>query len=106
MLRGCIEFTRSSASFGDVQCSLGRREQLNLQTPFLDGSHIYGVSSSQLEALRDKSRDKGLLMVQPRRANRDLLPQTKAERPTDCLDFTQATKCFHAGDDRVNQIPH
>jgi len=105
MLRGCIEFTRSSASFGDIQCSLGRREQLNLQTPFLDGSHIYGVSPSQLEALRDKSRGKGLLLVQARRANKDLLPQTKAERPSDCLDFTQATKCFHAVDDRVNQNP-
>ena len=104
MLRGCIEFTRSSASFGDVQCSLGKREHLNLQTSFLDGSHIYGVDQAQLETLRDRTTGRGLLAVQTK-GGRTLLPRQTAERPSDCLDFTKATKCFHAGDDRVNQNP-
>ncbi len=30
MKHSCIEFTRSSASFGDVECTLGPREQVSL----------------------------------------------------------------------------
>ncbi len=105
--RGCIEFTRSSASFGDLSCSLGRREQLNLQTGFLDGSHIYGVNQEQLESLRDRatSGTKGLLRTQLLSNGHHMLPSQQTDKPSDCLDFTPTTKCFHAGDDRVNQNP-
>jgi len=106
--RSCIEFTRSSASFGDLSCSLGRREQLNLQTGFLDGSHIYGTDEQQAESLRDRistsPNAKGLLRTQIVDGHH-LMPAQQTDKPSDCLDFTLKTKCFHAGDDRVNQNP-
>ncbi len=107
MSRDCIEFTRSSATFGDVSCTLGKREQLNLVTQWLDGSHIYGTNDAQLEKLRDRltKGGKGLLAVQKKALGNDMLPMQTTVKPTDCLDFTASTKCFHAGDDRVNQNP-
>jgi len=69
MLHNCIEFTRSSASFGDVECTLGPREQINLQTAFLDGSHIYGATPSEMEQVRDRINNAGLLKVQRRSNN-------------------------------------
>jgi len=106
MKHNCIEFTRSSASFGDVTCKLGQREQINMQTAFLDASHIYGTSSEENEKLRDKN-GRGLMEVQQRsdNHNEDLLPASKKKRPSDCLDFRPDTKCFVSGDDRVNQNP-
>ncbi len=105
MSHGCIEFTRSSASFGDVACTLGPREQVNMQTPYLDASHVYGTSAEENAKLREGKG--GLMRVQARSANRneDLLPASKQERPSDCLDFRPETKCFVAGDDRINQNP-
>lgn len=108
MKHRCIEFTRASASFGDVSCKLGQREQINMQTSFLDGSHIYGVSLEESEKLRDRSGgQRGLLRSQKisDKYGYDLLPHSKNERPSDCLDYTKETKCFVAGDDRVNQNP-
>lgn len=108
MTHNCIEFTRSSASFGDVQCTLGPREQVNLQTSFLDGSHIYGTTNTMNRNLRDTVNGRGLMLTQTRNRNNhneDLLPASKSEQPSDCLDFTPQTKCFVAGDDRVNQNP-
>jgi len=107
MSHDCIEFTRSSASFGDIACTLGPREQINLQTAFLDGSHIYGSTPKEMEQVRDRINNAGLLKVQKRtnNVNEDLLPMETAERPGDCLDFKPTTKCFMAGDDRVNQNP-
>ena len=108
MKHECIEFTRSSASFGEPTCQLGQREQVNLQTSFLDASHVYGVTNTEIEKLRDRRNGaKGLMKVQSfsANANQDLLPASTADKPADCLDFTAKTKCFVAGDDRVNQNP-
>lgn len=76
-----------------------------MQTAFLDGSHIYGANEELNRKLRTGTS--GLLRLQERSANRneDLLPASVQERPSDCLDFTPTTKCFVAGDDRVNQNP-
>lgn len=106
MKHNCIEFTRSSASFGDVACTLGPREQVNMQTAFLDASHIYGASFSDNAKLRQNIG--GLMRVQtrnPQNPNEDLLPASTQTRPSDCLDFRPTTKCFVAGDDRINQNP-
>jgi len=108
MRHECIEFTRSSASFGDPTCQLGQREQLNMQTSFLDGSHIYGITLEENNNLRDRKNGKrGMMRVQSLSNNprHDLLPQSSKDRPSDCLDFTNTTKCFIGGDDRVNQNP-
>ena len=101
MTHKCIEFTRSSATFGDIDCTLGRREQLNLQSSFLDGSMVYGAKQEVLDKLRDRSKGRGLMML----VDSDLLPQDPTEKPSDCLDFRDDQRCFRGGDDRVNQNP-
>lgn len=100
MTHPCIEFTRASASFSDIECSLGKREQLNLQTSFIDGSLVYGVKKEDLDNLRDKVIGRGRMLVQ---AKTNLLPKDMTKEPSDCLDFTEEKRCFRAGDDRVNQ---
>jgi peroxidase len=102
MNHDCIEFTRSSSAFGDLQCAGEVREQLNLQTPFLDASLIYGTTKDQNEKLRDVLNGKGRLIMQQKRR---LLPMDKTKEPSDCLDFTEKRRCFVSGDDRVNQNP-
>lgn len=92
MTHKCIEFTRSSATFPDIHCSIGRREQLNLQTAFLDGSILYGTSEKNLKELRDP-QGKGLMKLQPN----DLLPMDMTKEPSDCLDFTETERCFKSG---------
>ena len=101
MTHNCIEFTRSSATFADIDCTLGRREQLNLQSPFLDGSLIYGTKQETLEKLRDRNRGRGMMLL----LENDLLPQDQTEKPSDCLDFREDQRCFKGGDDRINQNP-
>jgi peroxidase len=101
MAHECIEFTRSSATFADVECTLGRREQLNLQSSFLDGSIMYSTKQADLEKLRDRTRGRGMMRL----AQNDLLPQDQTEKPSDCLDFRPNQRCFKGGDDRVNQNP-
>ncbi|RMZ96965.1 chorion peroxidase isoform X1 [Brachionus plicatilis] len=99
MTHKCIEFTRSTATFTDPMCQSPERGQLNMQTAFLDGSSIYGVSVEDNAKLRDKSMGKGRMMV----SSGNLLPKNNKERPSDCLDFTKEKRCFKAGDDRCNQ---
>jgi hypothetical protein len=95
MKHPCIEFTRSSATFSDVDCSLGRREHLNLVTSFIDGSHIYGTKPETLKKIRGISNGgKGLMAMQ---TNTFLLPKDMTPKPADCLDFTHEKRCFHAG---------
>ena len=38
----CMSFVRSSATVSDFDCSLGPREQLNIQTHWIDLSQLYG----------------------------------------------------------------
>ena len=97
MKHGCIEFTRSSATFPDVFCTLGKREQLSLTTPFIDASHVYGTDLETLKKLRDRS-EKGALLTQKRGgAVGDLMPPDLTPKPSDCLDYTNKTRCFMAG---------
>ena len=77
-----------------------------MQTSFLDGSHIYGANVKKNTKLREMKC--GLLIAQKRNIanrNEDLLPASKDEKPADCLNFKPETKCFIAGDDRINQNP-
>ena len=99
MSHKCIEFTRSTASFSDLQCKNFERAQINMQSSYLDGSSIYAVKQEENEKLRDRSFGKGRLLVTPG----NLLPKNMKEKPSDCLDFSPERRCFKAGDDRVNQ---
>ena len=99
MSHKCIEFTRSTATFNDPACQNPERGQLNMQTDYLDGSSIYGVSIEENEKLRDRSVGKGRMMV----SEGNLLPKNNKTKPADCLDFSKERRCFKAGDDRCNQ---
>lgn len=100
MTHPCIEFTRASPAFPDTLCSSPVREQINLQSSYLDGSMIYGLKLEDNLKLRDNSTGRGRLLVQP---GLNLLPKDMTKNPSDCLDFTESKRCFRAGDDRVNQ---
>lgn len=99
MRHGCLEFLRSSAAFGDLSCGDTRREQLNLQTSYLDGSIIYGIIESDLMPLRE---GRGKFRMQPRRG---LLPPDMTPEPSDCIDFADNRRCFKSADNRINQNP-
>lgn len=94
MKHDCIEFARATFAFPDENCQSDLREQLNLQTSFLDGSVIYGTDSETLSKVRGNPRGKGMLELQP---GTDLLPKDITPEPADCLEFTNETRCFVAG---------
>jgi hypothetical protein len=52
MRMSCMKFTRSSASFSNLNCDQSYREQLNLYSSYLDGSAIYGNSLEKSQQLR------------------------------------------------------
>ncbi|CAH1270785.1 PXDN [Branchiostoma lanceolatum] len=58
--RPCLEFARSR-SCPNEGCRMGRRQQLNQITAFVDASNVYGSSDEEIEELRDRSGPVGHL---------------------------------------------
>ncbi|XP_069110183.1 peroxidase-like protein [Argopecten irradians] len=90
----CMPFSRSTASVS-LDCMPGQREQLNTLTSYIDASNVYGSTQAEQDSVRTmingKLRTKG-----------NGLP----ERPDGCIkDQSPADYCFHAGDERVNELP-
>ncbi|KAI8495464.1 hypothetical protein Bbelb_269190 [Branchiostoma belcheri] len=54
--RRCLPFARSR-SCPNEWCRLGKRQQLNQLTAFVDASNVYGSSDEEMEALREHSVD-------------------------------------------------
>ncbi|CAH1270789.1 PXDN [Branchiostoma lanceolatum] len=52
--RRCLEFARSR-SCPNEGCRMGRRQQLNQITAFVDASNVYGSSEGEIEELRQRS---------------------------------------------------
>jgi peroxidase len=100
MKHDCIEFARATFAFPDEQCQSNLREQLNMQTSFIDASHVYGTDLETLNKVRQQPVGKGMLTLQK---GTDILPPDMTPQPADCLEFTNQTRCFVAGDNRVNQ---
>jgi peroxidase len=106
----CMSFTRSAAMCGTGATSVffesvSSREQINQITAYIDGSMVYGSSSSQSLKLRNAT-GKGLLK-QGRESvpGKHLLPHNDDEF-VDCLKPRESVKevpCFLAGDRRVNE---
>ncbi|CAF0776314.1 unnamed protein product [Brachionus calyciflorus] len=95
----CMRFTRSSAAFSTFDCRLGHREQLNLLTSFIDGTQIYGPSTSRSNELR--SFQGGQLRSSPSIVNnRQNLPHAQ---DGSCRGTNEQVKCFAGGEGRVNE---
>ncbi|TRY95993.1 hypothetical protein DNTS_002156 [Danionella cerebrum] len=121
--QSCMAFFRSAPS---CVSPLGRREQLNAITAFVDASMVYGSSEVLASSLRNLSSPLGLLSVNQIHSDQGLefmpfLPRTQPHldpcgprernRPAQKLETLQElnmTKenrsfCFQAGDSRANE---
>jgi len=100
----CMNFARSLSS-PSLKCGLQSREQLNQITHWLDGSNIYGSTTSEAMHLRG---DRGRMKVSAQRGSSfGSLPSCAREQTgkvTGC-DVCGGRKkdCFFAGDFRVNE---
>ncbi|KAF8790333.1 uncharacterized protein LOC129959954 isoform X2 [Argiope bruennichi] len=92
----CISFVRSLAG----QLTLGRREQLNQVTAFVDASNVYGSDRCEARMLRTFIGGKLNVTRHPQGA-KDLLPQTSNHK--DCV--APSGLCFEAGDSRASEQP-
>lgn len=98
MKMSCMQFTRSSAAFPSFDCRLGHREQLNLLSPFIDLTQVYGPNAARSRELRSLQR--GQLLASQGPNGQIYLPtaQDGACRHTD-----STVKCFAAGEGRTNE---
>lgn len=95
----CMKLTRSSGSFQNLNCQMNHREQLNIQTHYLDLSQLYGSEDIQSKKLR--LFKKGLLKTARIKGLKGhFLPQAKAGT---CSRETSRMKCFESGDSRTSQ---
>lgn len=102
--RGCMNFVRSEPC---PSCALGPREQMNAVTPFVDLSHIYGLTPQIARNLR--SGRGGRLRGQfPKTGSAALMQDYPLLMPADLNNTdgcsTRNRPCFLGGDPlRVNQ---
>ncbi|XP_064483385.1 chorion peroxidase-like [Ornithodoros turicata] len=94
----CLNFVRSS---GCTTCTIHPREQTSQQTAYVDASHVYGASQTNMENVRDVDKPALLLM----RPENQLLPPSLTPTTDGCSDLSHNMFCFRAGDRRVNQQP-
>ncbi|UYV63449.1 hypothetical protein LAZ67_2004110 [Cordylochernes scorpioides] len=85
----CISFARSLAG----QLTLGRREQLNQVTSYLDASNVYGSDACEARILRTFVGGRLNVTKHPLRGKKDLLPQTADNK--ECR--APSGLCFLAG---------
>ena len=109
----CMSFSRSAAMCGTGATSVffesvSSREQINQITAYIDGSMVYGSSTSQALKLRNTTAGKGLLKQGLETVpGKHLLPFNDDEfvdclRPLNVKNQKQVP-CFLAGDRRANE---
>ncbi|XP_061167630.1 peroxidasin-like [Saccostrea echinata] len=93
----CIPMVRSAPGVGPM-CYTTKREQLNLATAFIDGSHIYGTNTETLRQIVDANT--GKLKVN----GNNMIP---AADPVieNCILEKSFDYCPKLGDDRINLSP-
>jgi peroxidase len=98
----CMSFVRSLASVNDFDCNLGPREQLNVQTAWIDLSMVYGYNDDLAASLR--SNDDGTLKASLDANGDEFLPFVEGE---ECLnsrvttEYSRRVRCFLEGDPRA-----
>ncbi|XP_063411220.1 peroxidase-like [Mytilus trossulus] len=98
--RTCMNFVRALGST-NLECELGPRQQLNMNTHYLDGSAVYGSNKATADSLREFNG--GRLKTS---TNNQLLPKDIPNKSSCKLPAGNPNiKCFLAGDPRVNQQP-
>ncbi|XP_069018977.1 eosinophil peroxidase [Embiotoca jacksoni] len=120
-VQSCMPFFRSAPSCGAGVLPHRHREQLNAITSFVDGSMVYGSSSSLASALRNGSSPLGSMSLNLQHSDQELaympfLPRLQAHLdPCGPRNSTtsgesdrsthreNATSCFRAGDSRANE---
>ncbi|XP_066268393.1 peroxidasin homolog [Branchiostoma lanceolatum] len=106
----CLEFVRSSPA-PNPGCRVGRRQQLDQITAFIDASMVYGSSEEELEHLRDPSLGRGQLKSKSNPGDagkKELLPSAITDEfhcPESSNPSSRNQPCFQAGDVRVNEQP-
>jgi len=97
----CMSYVRSLASVRDFDCNLGPREQLNLQTSWVDMSFLYGTNRPQTQSLRKNVS--GLLLVDTIGKNQFLPsnPKVSCSNSRQAPDYSRRQRCFLTGDPRV-----
>ncbi|XP_052771017.1 peroxidase-like [Mya arenaria] len=93
----CMNFVRSIAGHSD-SCEIGRRDQLNQATSFLDASFLYGHNDEDAGKIR--SFQGGKL-----RMTRDKLFPAGLEDQTHCELQNQGDYCMKSGDFRIHVMP-
>ena len=105
--QSCINFTRSSPTFANLDCNLKNktnyREQLNLVSSFLDASQVYGFNKVKADQLRSKS--KGFLRSSEGVSSKaKYLPVTYDDNQSDqCSKTNSSIKCFVGGETRTTE---
>jgi peroxidase len=97
----CMSFVRSMASVNAFDCYLSPREQLNVQTSWLDLSQLYGYYPELTNKLRGKN---GLLKSSRDEDNNEFLPyKSKKEclKTRQAAEYSRRPKCFISGDPRT-----
>lgn len=93
----CMEFVRSAPTTG-IDCNLGRREQINQVTSFIDASPVYGSDQDRAETTRELKRGR-LRAGGPAH----LPPDHTAARA--CRSGALSAECLAGGDHRAGEQP-
>ncbi|TMS38438.1 hypothetical protein L596_005166 [Steinernema carpocapsae] len=97
----CMTYSRTYTAPRE-NCTLGVREQGNLASSFLDGSHIYGSTTERTNKLR--SFRNGLLLVRAQSGRGDL-PPSGEEVTEHCASVSSLQPCFLTGSEDTNLFP-
>lgn len=98
----CMEFARSAPAPKE-RCRLGPRDHANQVTAVIDASNVYGSTPEETNLLR--SFNNGLLRSMEQPGFKDLLPPGTDAEIMECQMRGRNSKCFLAGDVRVNEQP-
>lgn len=98
----CMEFSRSAPA-AKRGCRLGARDHTNQVTAFIDASTVYGSTAEETDQLR--SFRKGMLRTLDTKWSKPLLPPGSEAEILECQERGRNSKCFMAGDSRVNEQP-